>query len=1256
MSQRITPSDEAYPSMEVPELGDWISIPEEVVEAAKSGELIMFIGAGVSMRVDLPSWKKFASLVLEQLTTKELLNHSQAHLLESLDPRKILSIARNIEHETETKLDYVQYFKPKEFNREIYKSLNLLECTFVTTNYDLLLQPNVENLERVHSGPQHRERVTTPDKMLRSLLDQPGHVIHLHGAIDPPETMVISTEEYLELYAHENIPILLEYLFSTKTVVFVGYGLEETELLEHILRRGSARSGARERKLFALEGFYSHEEPIYEQLFKYYKSTFGLNLLGYSLDTKDYKLLDSILEGWSTEIKVRPVSLSRQVDMLEKLLDAPRKKLTDSEKHEALQRIEDRPELVPIFLQRVQGVEWFDVLERQKFFLVEKNPRPRNIEDGEYVLVPYWEVLDYLEKTSVELKQPKNLKYAEKFLNLIRNTTRYARDEGFSNYRTWWKFTYILSNIPSELMTCTDLMSIDVWLDDRYDTHLVCELIGSRWVRSLLADTDEHSHELAMNLVLLTFKTELSDQFKSAFDARSVQIRVDVHLGQRITNLISKLLGQNVGLKFLTALEEQLKSILSHVGESSPHNWRPAIEEHRQNSPTLKPIDLIIDFFRDTLVAFVATNSDEAVDYLSKILESDYTLIKRIAVHVINQNFRICWESIDTLLEPSFWTTDFKHELWLLINQHYSSFNNEQRTSVLSLINRMSTEDEILDAEIVAYRKAEWLSAIKDYGPEEGEFYSCCIETARSEPRQPSFSDFVEFRTVEPKSPISVAQLASMESSDLIEYLSNFEDEKENFFKSKIEGLFNTFRQVIKSSPLLFARKLDSFDTLDLKYIYQITEAFREIWGEDKSLRWTEIWDYLLSFCRQLVEENEFWKEIDDSNWDCRTPNRNWVVESIAELIEAGVRDDENFSPQFIARSQEIVERLLQHQEPETLGPNEDSYLDAINSTRGKCIHALINLTLRTCREADKTNNKDHSDAWNQYEHLYNQELECPSPRSYEVPSLFAGCLPQFLYMSSDWTMGILDSLFSSKDQKWWRCAMEGYAYIGTVYEGLYSHLRDNGHLIRVLNEENIYDRAKDRVIENICVAYCYDVETLDDEGSLLSELIIRNIEDELKQAIVHLWRLANDNAQVCSKLPDVWKRVFDNLDLETQASQAIASQLCMLAEFVTVIDDSNRPLIHSVVPYIHVEYNTDRLFRWLDKISKNQALEALCIWKLTLRYSLPTYPEESMKNILKNIWQMENIGQSSATGISDIYIERGNDMLRKWLSELREE
>ena len=67
--------------------------------------------------------------------------------------------------------------------------------------------------------------------------------------------MVVTTKEYLEHYDHDNVQQFLGELFEKKTVVFLGYGLEELEMLEHILRRGQVKQTG-DRRRFAVQGFF----------------------------------------------------------------------------------------------------------------------------------------------------------------------------------------------------------------------------------------------------------------------------------------------------------------------------------------------------------------------------------------------------------------------------------------------------------------------------------------------------------------------------------------------------------------------------------------------------------------------------------------------------------------------------------------------------------------------------------------------------------------------------------------------------------------------------------------------------------------------------------------------------------------------------------------------------------------------------------------------------------------------------------------
>ena len=64
-----------------------------------------------------------------------------------------------------------------------------------------------------------------------------------------------------------------------------GYGLEEAEVLEHILRREEVLKTS-ERRRFSLQGFFRSQEPLYKKLYKYYEISFGVHLVGFERDKK----------------------------------------------------------------------------------------------------------------------------------------------------------------------------------------------------------------------------------------------------------------------------------------------------------------------------------------------------------------------------------------------------------------------------------------------------------------------------------------------------------------------------------------------------------------------------------------------------------------------------------------------------------------------------------------------------------------------------------------------------------------------------------------------------------------------------------------------------------------------------------------------------------------------------------------------------------------------------------------------------------
>jgi hypothetical protein len=289
-------------------------IPSEIENAAKSGELVVFVGAGISRLIKCPSWEEFADKILIQLVPSVIDYYELAQIQAIQDPKIKLSIARIIALEKNKDLNFIDIFNIKPPDDNVYTYLNKFNCTFVTTNYDKFLTPQSRKAE-----PEDNWRFYNKDDLLREKLDVNGNVIHLHGCIDDPKNMVITTRDYLEHYSRREVQEFLLYLFESKTVLFLGYGLEEVEILEYILRRGGAtKQGTTTRiKRFVLQGFFNAEMALSEKLERYYRDTFSATLIGFPKDYKSYSQQIEILATWAEKLVFKGMALTDKAAALE---------------------------------------------------------------------------------------------------------------------------------------------------------------------------------------------------------------------------------------------------------------------------------------------------------------------------------------------------------------------------------------------------------------------------------------------------------------------------------------------------------------------------------------------------------------------------------------------------------------------------------------------------------------------------------------------------------------------------------------------------------------------------------------------------------------------------------------------------------------------------------------------------------------------------------------------------------------------------
>ncbi len=325
---------------EIPLIPD---LPPALLDAAVRGTLIPFVGAGASRIAGCPNWSEFADAALRFFVANGTFSHAQRDQIKHLNPRVKLSIALSLAKATNSSINFHDLLYPPHNtdNRDgqrLYAALSRLGKIFVTTNYDEWLDtqieipgPTVIPTHTATSSPINNQRNLcyrmedlTPDK-----LNTPNTVIHLHGSLRAPEEMILTTPHYVRHYANDrlsgnsnkenNVLTFLEFLFSHRTVLFVGYGLEELEILEYVIVKAKPKPNE-EGPHYLLQGFFSHERELMHHLASYYQEC-GIKLLPFSRDQKDWHQLIEVIEDFARRAPAAdPMRLQKLLDM-EDLLD-----------------------------------------------------------------------------------------------------------------------------------------------------------------------------------------------------------------------------------------------------------------------------------------------------------------------------------------------------------------------------------------------------------------------------------------------------------------------------------------------------------------------------------------------------------------------------------------------------------------------------------------------------------------------------------------------------------------------------------------------------------------------------------------------------------------------------------------------------------------------------------------------------------------------------------------------------------------------
>jgi hypothetical protein len=227
-----------------------------MLSAIASGEVIAFVGAGLSVPLNYPSWPA----LMQKLT--DYANQFAQYIPSAATKADILEWAEEI------RSHFIAHNRLNEFKsfigREFWPKPDGANCTkahelladlpfraFVTTNYEPCLEqafannairdqkaPRVDPSVIVKKNGQDRHIVSS---FLRSIAEIGGErrVAHLHGRYDDTDNIVLTTTDYVDCYGivlnnkrPKDEVVTLHYkfvwsLFATRKMIFFGCSMDD---------------------------------------------------------------------------------------------------------------------------------------------------------------------------------------------------------------------------------------------------------------------------------------------------------------------------------------------------------------------------------------------------------------------------------------------------------------------------------------------------------------------------------------------------------------------------------------------------------------------------------------------------------------------------------------------------------------------------------------------------------------------------------------------------------------------------------------------------------------------------------------------------------------------------------------------------------------------------------------------------------------------------------------------------------------------
>lgn len=196
---------------------------DELASKLAKRQVILFVGAGVSASLGLPSYAELIRQLGEELDF-------DGQIFEGLGDYLTLAEYYHLEKNGLQALQRHLQKKWKKTRQEVaqaavHRAIVELGCDLIyTTNFDGFL-------EQAHRGMNKRYRAIRSAKSMVDLDEDAVHIVKLHGDLSSPKTMVFTETSYFERLSFESpLDLKLRADALGKSLLFIGYSLSDINI------------------------------------------------------------------------------------------------------------------------------------------------------------------------------------------------------------------------------------------------------------------------------------------------------------------------------------------------------------------------------------------------------------------------------------------------------------------------------------------------------------------------------------------------------------------------------------------------------------------------------------------------------------------------------------------------------------------------------------------------------------------------------------------------------------------------------------------------------------------------------------------------------------------------------------------------------------------------------------------------------------------------------------------------------------------